>query len=181
MNPTELFLNELINSGQLKCTGRLTFNGKVLIDEGETNNALPKELAIKYGFDTDLNEHGARRSAYLDSRLNELRNSTNPVDHTVADHLPKLIVFEDELNNPAQGTPERATLNRNDDMGFAGAMIGRNLMPWQDINGQIVKGHVYLYLGDNDKMAESVMKKFNGMIDSQIEQLRSWASNNSRI
>tara|TARA_R100001143_G_scaffold61969_1_gene64034 strand:- start:3848 stop:4414 length:567 start_codon:yes stop_codon:yes gene_type:complete len=188
MNYKIELIKEMIKTGELVLTDdklihrdRETGIETVVATEADKSNALPKEVAIKYGFSPDLNEHGARRFAYADQRIDEMRNSGDPNQVKAVDFLPKWFVFEDELNSPTLGTLERTTLNKNDDQAAANLMIGNDVTPWQGHDGAVVKDHVYLYLTINPKYAEKVLSGFKKRYDRIIAQTISLVTNNSRI
>lgn len=173
----ELFLKD----GKLIYRDPATKVETVIAVDSDQSDALPKEIAIKHGFLPELNEHGARRSSYVDARLNELRASNDPNERRAVDFLPQWFVFEDELNDPAPGTAERATLNKNDSHGFTSAILGNPVSPWQDKEGAVVKGHFYIYLGDSHDKAVKQLADFNEWFDKKVPQIISLVSNNSRI
>jgi hypothetical protein len=188
MNYKLILIKELFNNGEL-----ILADGKVIHRDPDTgvetvvaqdtgeSNALPKEIAIMHGFDTELNQNGARRSTYADKIINELRASDKRGERKAADFLPKWFVFEDELNNPAPGTPDRVNLDKNDDQGFAGAMVGRETIPFQTKDGSPALDHIYIYLGDNQDDAVKKLSRFKDIFDESVRKAVEMASNNKRI
>jgi len=153
----------------------------VVAEYEDQDDALPKEVAIKHGFTPELNEHGARRSSYVDEVLNRLRTSSDKNERRAVDFLPKWFVFEDELNNPAPGTEARATLNKNDSMGVTYARLGIFAGPWQGADGAAVLDHVFIFLGDNHDKAVKQLAKVNAWFDNQVEKQIDFVTNNKRI
>jgi hypothetical protein len=188
MNYKIELIKDLFNIGELSLAdGKLVHRDldtgveTILAVESGESNALPKEVAIMHGFEPELNEHGGRRNAYADSELNRLRNSSDENERKAVEYLPKWFVFEDELNNPAPGTLERATLNRNDDQAAANAMVGNKVILWQGADGVVVKDHVYLRLGNSRDQAVKKLSEFNKLFDKLVRRQIAYVTNNSRI
>lgn len=142
---TELIKEELAN-GNLVCDGRLTHLDMVLHDNTEEEPALPKELAIKYGFNTDINHNGARTHKYVEALINEWKNSEDKYKRLTVPVLPRYFVLEDELNNPPKGSPNWELMNKNRSLAYAAAMVGGKINLMQNLKGYMIDNHAYFLL-----------------------------------
>ena len=139
MNPIKTLIETVINDGSLVIDGTAVFEGEVIFDNTDgSSDALPKELAIKYGFIPEIQENGSRPHRFANELKADYESSDDEFKRLTAPLIPTLFVIEDELNNPVKGTAERDNLDINRDRGYFATTLGGSLVYFTGFDGRIV-------------------------------------------